>query len=77
MKFTWFRNLFHISGEPLKKTPKHKTLSAVELAEKTGEAERAAISAAVCAGMADGSFYQNPKRTITTARNTWKSHNPA
>lgn len=37
-----------------------------------GVAERSAISAAVCAGMADGSFYRDPKGTVAGARAKYK-----
>ena len=38
-----------------------------------GAAERSAISAAVCAGMKDGSFYRDPKGTVSGARRDFKS----
>ncbi len=49
------------------RTP-HSVNLAVRKAEDIGAAERSAISAAVCAGMADGSFYRDPKRVVASAR---------
>lgn len=39
---------------------------------RAGAAERSAISAAVCAGMKDGSFYKDPKAIVSGARSKFK-----
>lgn len=44
-------------------------------AERDGAAERSAISAAVCAGMKDGSFYRDPKGTVSGARSAYAKDN--
>lgn len=66
------------------KPPRHRTHTAelaeltrlADKAERDGPAERSAISAAVCAGMADGSFYRDPKGTVSGARRRYSKDNP-
>ncbi len=52
--------------------PPRRRIKSNEQIAKEGAAERSAISAAVCAGMKDGSFYRDPKGTISGARSTFK-----
>ncbi len=59
-------------GMPTRNAPAPTRPDAVKRAEDAGAAERSAISAAVCASMADGTFYGNAKGVIADAQRPWR-----